>query len=224
MLKISDAWKTAYPDARLGLLVMRDVINPPQHAGLEEHRKALNAELRARYAGQERPALLTNPVLKAYETYYKRFKKTYHVQLQLESILFRGTSIPRVAALVEAMFMAEMDTLLLTAGHDLDALVLPITLDVTQGDEPYTLLRGVEQATKAGDMLIRDGAGIISSVLYGPDERTQISARTKNVIFTVYVPAGIAETAIDQHLQAIQQNVLLIAPRAQTEMLQVLGS
>lgn len=223
MLKISDAWKTAYPDAHFGVLVMRDVINPPQHAGLEERRKALNAELRARYAGQDRPALLTNPVLQAYETYYKRFKKTYHVQLQLESILFRGTSIPRVAVLVEAMFMAEMDTLLLTAGHDLDALQLPITLDVTPGDEPYTLLRGVEQATKAGDMLIRDGAGIISSVLYGPDERTQIAARTKNVIFTVYAPAGIDENAIVQHLQAIQQNVLLIAPRAQTELLQVFG-
>jgi len=224
MFQVSGAWKTAYPETNLGVLVMRNVINPPQHAGLEERRQALNAELRTRYAGQDRPALLTNPILQAYETYYKRFKKTYHVQLQLESILFRGTSIPRVAALVEAMFMAEMDTLLLTAGHDLDALQLPLTLDVTPGDETYTLLRGVEQATKAGDMLICDGQGIISSILYGPDARTQINPRTKNVIFTVYAPAGIDKLAIEQHLQAIQGNVLLIAPRAQTEMLKIFSS
>ena len=224
MFQLSDAWKTAYPDAHLGVLVMRNVINPPQHAGLEKQRISLNSKLRARYEGQDRPALLlTKPVLQAYEAYYKRFKKTYHIQLQLESILFRGTSIPRAAALVEAMFMAEMDTLLLTAGHDLDALQLPLTLDVTPGDETYTLLRGVEQATKAGDMLIRDGQGIISTTQYGPDARTQIAARTKNVIFTVYAPAGIDEPAIVQHLEAIQANVLLIAPRAQTEMLQIFG-
>ena len=74
---------------------------------------------------RDRPALLSHPVLQAYDAYYRQFKKTYHVQLQLESILFKGKSIPSVAALVEAMFMAEMNDLLLTAGHDLDALHLP---------------------------------------------------------------------------------------------------
>lgn len=224
MIQITDAWKTAYPDAHLGVLIMRNVINPPHHAGLETQKAALEAQLRERFAGQDKAALVQQPVLQAYEAYYKRFKKTYHVQLQLESILFKGKSIPSVAALVEAMFMAEVGNLLLTAGHDLDALQLPLTLDVTPGDESYALLRGVEQATKAGDMLIRDGEGIISSVLYGPDARTQITARTKNVIFTVYAPAGIDESVTRQHLQAIQQNVLLIAPRAQTELLDVFGS
>jgi DNA/RNA-binding domain of Phe-tRNA-synthetase-like protein len=162
--------------------------------------------------------------LQAYEAYYHRFKKTYHVQLQLESILFKGKSIPSVAALVEAMFMAEMDNLLLTAGHDLDALQLPVRLDVAEENERYILLRGLEQETKAGDMLIRDGAGIISSILYGPDQRTQITARTKNVMFTVYAPAGIDEPTLIQHLLEIQKNVALIAPRTRVEMLKVFGA
>jgi len=221
MFQLSDAWKSAYPAAHLGVLVMRNVINPPHHAGLEMKKTALETELRARFAGQARADLLQHPVLQAYEAYYKQFKKTYHVQLQLESILFKGKNIPSVAALVEAMFMAEMDTLLLTAGHDLDTLQLPLTLDVTPGDETYTLLRGSEQATKAGDMLIRDGAGIISSILYGPDARTQFNPQTKNAIFTVYVPAGIDIQIVERHLQTIRSNVLLIAPRAQTELLQV---
>jgi len=41
--------------------------------------------------------LLEHPILKAYQEYYRRFKKTYHVQLQLESLLFKGKSIPSVA-------------------------------------------------------------------------------------------------------------------------------
>lgn len=224
MFQISDSWKNIYPQAHAGVLVMRGVINPPHHAGLELQKTMLEEQIRARFAGQERPQIGQNPVLQAYEAYYKQFKKTYHVQLQLESMLLKGKSIPSVAALVEAMFMAEMDDLLLTAGHDLDTLQLPITLEVARGSEQYITLRGLEQTLKTGDMFMRDGAGIISSIIYGPDQRTQISPRTKNVIFTVYAPTGIETLAVESHLQKIQQNVLTIAPRAHTELLSVFGA
>lgn len=135
MFQVSDLWKTTYPTAHAGLLVMREVINPPHHAELEKRKAALEEELRARFAGQDRAALLSHPILQAYDAYYRQFKKTYHVQLQLELIFFKGKSIPSVAALVEAMFMAEVDTLLLTAGHDLDTLHLPLILDAAQGTE-----------------------------------------------------------------------------------------
>jgi DNA/RNA-binding domain of Phe-tRNA-synthetase-like protein len=223
MFQVSEAWKTKFPTAHAGVLVLREVINPPRHAGLDEQKSSLEKQLRIRFAGQERADIVQQPVMQAYDAYYREFKKTYHVQLQLESILFKGKAIPSVAALVEAMFMAEMDNLLLTAGHDLDVLQLPVSLDVAGESERYTVLRGVEQETKAGDMLIRDGAGIISSILYGPDQRTQISARTKNVLFTVYAPAGIDEPTILEHLLTIQKNVLIIAPRAKVEMLSVFG-
>ncbi|HEY9152741.1 MAG TPA: phenylalanine--tRNA ligase beta subunit-related protein [Anaerolineales bacterium] len=224
MFQLSDSWKATYPNAHAGVLVMREVINHPHHAGLEKRKAALEEELRARFAGQDRGALLSNPILQAYDAYYRQFKKTYHVQLQLESILFKGKPIPGVAALVEAMFMAEMNDLLLTAGHDLDSLHLPLTLDVAQGTETYTLLRGELQIPKANDMLIRDSEGIISSIIYGPDQRTQITAQTRNVIFTTYAPSGINEEAVMNHLKQIQQNVEAIAPNAKVEMLKVFGA
>ena len=42
--------------------------------------------------------------------------------------------------------------------------------------------------------------------------------------FTVYAPPGIGEEAVYSHLQDIRQNVLLVAPQAQTEALQVYGT
>jgi DNA/RNA-binding domain of Phe-tRNA-synthetase-like protein len=223
MFQISESWKKSYPAAHAGVLVMRGVINPPKHTELEKRKAALEEKIRARFAGQERPQIAAHPVLRAYEAYYKRFNKTYHVQLQLESILLKGKSIPGVAALVEAMFMAEMDDLLLTAGHDLDALQLPLTLSAAQGGETYVTLRGFEQVLKAGDMFIADSAGILSSIIYGPDARTQISPRTRNVLFTVYAPEGIDPALVEAHLRNIEKNVLVIAPRAQTELLSVFG-
>jgi len=117
--------------------------------------------------------------------------------------------------------MAEMQDLLLTAGHDLDGLSLPLTLDVATGTERYTLLRGEEQTLKAGDMMIRDGKGIISSIIYGPDQRTQITPATRNVVFTVYAPPRINERTVSDHLQHIKENIMIFAPQAQVELLSV---
>ena len=221
MLEVTSAWKSAYPNAHAGVLVMRSVVNPSHHPVLESRKKGLEERLRTHFSGQNRAAIASHPVLKAYSEYYRRFKKTYHIQLQLESIALKGKSIPSVAALVEAMFMAEMQDLLLTAGHDLDILRLPLTLDAATGSERYTLLRGDEQMLKAGDMLIRDQEGVISSIVYGPDRRTQITPETRNVVFTVYAPPGIETQTVATHLDHLKENVMVFAPQAQVELLNV---
>ncbi len=223
LFEVTDAWKSVFPQAHAGVLVMKDVLNPASHAGLERSRESLMEELRLRYGHLDRSQLQSLPSLQVYEAYYKRFKKTYHVQLQLESIVFKGKSIPGVAALVEAMFMAEVRNMLLTAGHDLDALQLPVRLDVTKGDEVYTLMHGQPQRVKAGDMMISDGIGIMSNIIYGPDQRTRIQPGTRNVIYTTYAPAGISVQAVTEHLLNIEGYVRLFSSHARTEMLQVFG-
>ena len=224
MFNVTDAWKVTYPEAHAGILVMQAANNPATHPELERLKRGLESQLRVQFAGRDRKALETFTTIPAYTTYYKPFKKTYHVQAQLESIVFKGKSIPSVAALVEAMFMAEIKNLLLTAGHDFDLLQLPLTLGVARGSERYTLLRGEEQTLKAGDMLMADQAGVISSIIYGPDQRTQISAETRNVLFAVYAPAGIEATIVQAHLQDIRNYVLIVSPDATVQTLQVFGA
>jgi DNA/RNA-binding domain of Phe-tRNA-synthetase-like protein len=223
LFEVTKEWKTAFPGAHAGVLAMRNVTNPASHADLERHKNELVQELRTHYGGLNRSRLEKLPELQVYGDYYKRFKKTYHVQLQLESILFKGKSIPNVAGLVEAMFMAEVKNQFLTAGHDLDSLQLPLRLDVTTGNETYTLMRGEVQQVKPGDMMILDGQGIISNIIYGPDQRSQIKPTTRNVVYTTYAPAGINNLAVADHLRDIEQYIRLFAPDAQTELLQVFG-
>jgi DNA/RNA-binding domain of Phe-tRNA-synthetase-like protein len=224
LFEITDAWTAAYPDAHAGILAMRGVENPIVHAELERRKWALEAELRAQFAGRDRKALEALPTMQAYHAYYKPFNKTYHVLGQLESIVFKGRTIPSVAALVEAMFMAEVKNGLLTAGHDLDRLQLPVTLDVARGRECYTVLRGQEQVLKPGDMFMADRAGVMSSILYGPDQRTQIRSQTRNVLFAVYAPAGIDPGTVQMHLRDIRDHVRLVSPTGRVELLQVFGS
>lgn len=221
MFEVTLAWKATYPEAHVGVLVMRSVSNPAHNPDLESQKVALEEQLRAQFSGQDRATIASHPVLQAYAEYYRRFKKTYHIQLQLESIVLKGKSIPGVAALVESMFMAEMQDLLLTAGHDLDVLRLPLTLDVATGTEQYTLLRGDNQLLKAEDMMISDREGVISSIIYGPDQRTQITPNTRNVVFTAYAPRGIEEQTVVNHLTHIRDNVLIFAPQAEVALLEV---
>jgi DNA/RNA-binding domain of Phe-tRNA-synthetase-like protein len=203
---------------------MRNIANPAEHAALDERKLALEDELRARWAGGDRAAIKALPVIGAYDRYYRKFKKTYHVRLQLESVALKGRPIPRVAALVESMFMAELKNLLLTAGHDLDAVEGPVTLDVSDGTQRYELMNGSEQQTAEGDMTISDSHGVISSIIYGPDRRTRIGPGTRSTLFTVYAPEGVGEQAVRGHLGDIRDNVLLVAPDGQTEALEVAGA
>ena len=224
MFIVSEAWKRAYPGAAVGVLVVRNVLNPQRHASLDKRKEELEDRLRSRFSTYDRAALKALPTIQAYNAYYKHYKKTYHVQLQLESVVFKGKPIPRVAALVEVMFVAELKNLLLTAGHDLDAVQMPVKLDVAEGSERYIRLNGQEQELKPGDMMIADAQGVISCVLYGPDRRTRITPETRQALFTIYAPPGIGEQAVHDHLQDIQANVLLVAPQADVELLEVYGT
>lgn len=223
MIIISDKIKKIYPEALLGILVIRSVGNPNQHKELDRCKLELENNLREKYAGigLDKTYLKNMEPIKTYSDYYKRFKKTYHVLLQLESIVFKNKSIPKVASLVEAMFMAELKNFLLTAGHNLDAIDIPIKLDVASGGEKYTLLNGQEKELLSGDMMISDSQGIISSIIYGPDKRTQITPDIQNVLFTVYAPPGIESPKVFLHLQDIQNYVHIIAPESEVELLKV---
>ena len=221
MLIISDEIKKVYPEALLGILAIRNVCNPKKHEELDRCKLELENNLREKYAGLDKAYLKNMEPIKTFSDYYKRFKKTYHVLLQLESIVFKNKSIPKVASLVEAMFMAELKNLLLTAGHDLDAIDLPIKLDVSSGGEKYIQLSGQEKELIPNDMMVSDLQGIISSIIYGPDKRTQIKPDTRNVLFVVYAPPGIEKTKVFQHLQDIQKYVHIIAPKSEIELLKV---
>lgn len=217
VLVATDAWRSAFRGAVVGALVMRAVRNPEQSAALELEKRRLESRLRAAAGSSSCGGRGVDRVARAYVDYYRSRGKTYQVKAQRESVALKGKPIPSRAALVEAMFMAELDNLILTAGHDLDALAAPVRVDTTADGDRYLLLNGTEAVLERGDMMMVDGSGIISSVLRGPDRRTRITQRTRSVLFAAYAPAGIDEDAVSAHLEEIRTNVQLVAPDAKTE-------
>jgi DNA/RNA-binding domain of Phe-tRNA-synthetase-like protein len=219
LFTVSDQWRHTYPGAIAGILSMIDAANGPAHGEFAATKKALEKELRSRW--EDRQALKNDPVIIAYQDYYKRFKKTYHILLQVESVAIRGREIPQVGVLVEAMFMAELKNRILTAGHDASYLAWPIRVELATGQETLHGLGGQVSHLKPNDMYMTDGQGVLSAVIYGAQERSRIRPSTNKVIYTVYAPPGVSAQAVDEHLSDIQSFVKLAAPGARREFCQI---
>jgi DNA/RNA-binding domain of Phe-tRNA-synthetase-like protein len=209
-------WRRTFPDASVGCLLMHGVRNAERHPALDRRLSKLQTDLRERYASADRATLASLPVVRAYQAHYRPFGQTYHVLRQLESVALKGRDLPSPGgALVSAMFAAELSSLLLTAGHDADALAWPLLVDCSKAGDRFVGINGQERELKPGDMLMRDGLGIISAVLNGPDQRTRLSESTTSALFVTYAPAGISPTDVHGHLDQIAELVRLGDPGAE---------
>ena len=210
-------WRTAHRGAVIGLLELSSVDNTHQSLPLNDRKRETETRLSERYRGFARSDFLELPVMAAYARYYKRFGKTYHVLLQIESIVQKGKRLPKVSALVDANFIAEMDTLVLTAGHDVGKLQGSICIDVAQDGDGLTQMTGTAKAIPAGDMIMRDGQGVCCSIIYGQDNRSPISAETSHVLFVAYAPVGVPADTVEAHLLLVEGHVRSVSPRAVLE-------
>jgi len=215
MFMVSERWANAYPDAMVAVLVVRQATNVREHPELEGRKRALEAELASRFSNPD--DIKASKAIQAYTAYYKRFEKTYHLAQQLKTVAVKRRRLPTVSGLVDVMFVAEMTHLLLTAGHDLAAVVPPVRLDIGTGAEEYVKMNEEPQVAKAGDMMVVDGRGILSTVIHGPDYRSRITERTSDVLYVVYAPDGITRDDVCGHLRDIKENILLFSPSALIE-------
>jgi DNA/RNA-binding domain of Phe-tRNA-synthetase-like protein len=224
MLAISgtDAWRAGHPGAVIGLLEMAGLVNAGASPPLNKRKREIEAGLRDRYQRFTRREFLALPAMADYDRYYTRFNKTYHVQLQLESIVLKGKRLPDVSPAVDANFMAEVETLVLTAGHDADKLCGPIVIDVSRDGEQMTQMNGAPRIIRAGDMIMRDAEGIRCSIIYGQDARSPISPATSRVLYVAYAPGGVTADLVERQLQRIEEHLRLVSPDVTTEQRRLL--
>ena len=206
------AWHTAHPGATIGLLELSGIKQPESSPRLDEHKREVEARLRERYQGSTRKTILSDPVMGTYDRYYRRFNKTYHVLQQVESIALKGKDLPNVCPLVDAVFASEVETFVLTAGHDADRLLPPILIDISQEGEQIMHMDGTVKAVKAGDMVMRNSEGISCSILNGQCKRSPITSETSHVLYVAYAPLGVPLEAVETQLKGIQANIRLFSP------------
>jgi DNA/RNA-binding domain of Phe-tRNA-synthetase-like protein len=224
MLDISatDEWRSAHPGAAIGILEISGIDNSHPSSSLQERKCEVVVELRERYRGFTRQDFLALPEMAAYGNYYKRFDKTYHVQLQVESIVLKGKNLPDVSPLVDANFMAEVETFVLTAGHDVMKLHGSISMDVSREGDQMTQMNGGLKELRTGDMVMRDDDGICCSILYGQDNRSPITPLTNHALYIAYAPPGVSHDLVEEQLGKIEGHIRLFFPTVKVEQHQLI--
>ena len=178
-------------------------------------------EIRSRYSHLDRAGLKALPTIKAYVTYYKKFGCSYHVLGQLESALSGKRKPHGKTGLLTAMFLTELEGMLLTAAHDLSALQPPLELKVSSGLETFRSISGRTVQTVQGDLMVCGGKAILSSILRGPDYDHRITAYSTDVVFTLYGVEGVQTSSLQESMQRLSERIRSFSPDARTAHLQV---
>lgn len=222
MLIMENSVQAAYPGAKMGLLQVTG-IRAQSTGGEAEATGALEA-LRRRHAGLNRAQLKALHPADAYIAYFRLFGQGYPVLSQLESVLAGKKELPAAQPLRAAMFLTELESMLLMAGHDAASLRFPLRLAIAEGTESYRSISGKETAAVPGDMLLCDAQGPISSILRGPDERTRLTDTTTEALFTIYAPPGVTTEEIHCALMALEGRIRRFSPDAETVLRKVYES
>lgn len=196
-VNISNDLSKYFPNLKVATMELRNLENKKLDESLEKEKRAIESEIR-----DNAKDYLESETIKKYNQFFKKFEKKYPIEYQIKSIA-SGKSFPSQYTVVEAMFMAELKNMYLTAGHDLDLIKGGLNTKITNGSEEYVNISGKEMKLKLEDITTEDEFGIISSVLFGPDKRTMITEKTKNYLFFAYYPYGEDNTKIRNHFEDI---------------------
>ena len=211
---ISDEIIEKYPNTSFGLMSAYHLDSGPDQQAWEKLRdEEINAFRSSLPDFDRKKAALTQP-LAGYMQYYKRFKKTYPVLLQMESVLLKQKDLHSASLAVEVMFLAEVKNGLLVAGHDLAELSGDYALKVAKGDEELMVVSGQCRKLKEGDIFMADGRRILSSVLEGQDFQSRLTENSSEAIYCVYGMEGVGPEQFEKFFQDLKRYIQVAFPSA----------
>ena len=150
-----------------------------------------------------------------YFRFFRKFKKTFPVMMQFESVLLKGREFPKSNAVTAVPFLAELETHVLTGTHDVEQLLGPAELYLAQAKEPFTGLRGDLVHTYPGDLCARDEGGIIFSMIAGADARTCARQTSRHVFYPVFGVPGQDPAALRPMQERLAEYARILAPDAE---------
>lgn len=176
----------------------------PGKKDVHETVERIREELTSLYGSLERKELKQLEMFRPYVAHFKSFKKTYHLFLQLESFVHKQRPLPFIHPMVSAYFLTELETGVLASAHDSDSLSPGFRLKEAAGDETLTLLNGEERLSPAGDAVLEDQTGLLTSVIQGQDRRTVIGPKARRGTVFVYGPPGASTAALEKALDVFR--------------------
>ena len=179
-----DARKMGFVDVRYPAQSEWDI------EGFEAFKAKTLDEIRAEGADYDRETVFRQH---PYFRYYRKFKKSYPVMMQVESFLLKGRPFPEGEYINAVAFLTELKTHILLGTHDADCIEGPVVLYSESEKTPFTGMINPDSHSYPGDLTGRDDKGVIISMIAGADDRTCIHEDTDHVVYLIFALPDIAE-------------------------------
>ena len=170
-------------------------------------------KIKEKYGDYERKALFgENP----YYRYFKKYKKTYPVMQELESLLLKGRPFPSGNPINEIAFITELKTQRLIGSHDIDRMTGDMELFCPDSKIDFEGMGGRDVHTYPGDVTCRDNEGIFCGMIGGADNRTCLKPGSNHIAYLVFGTVDTTEDEISDLEDALLEYVKALAPNAVT--------
>ena len=196
----------------LGILEVKYPVEGCGRAALHALVERELAALRERYADYDRKAVFgENP----YFRFFRKFKKTYPVMQQFETVMFKGRPFPEEDPVTAVPFLLELTTFVLSGTHDIDRIDGPLTIFTPDAKLPFDGMRGDSTHTYPNDICGRDETGIIFSMIAGADARTCARQTSRHVFYPVFGVPGQDPAALRPMQERLAEYARILAPDAE---------
>ena len=152
-----------------------------------------------------------------YFRYFRKFKKTYPVMMQVESFLLKGRPFPEGKYINAVAFLTELKTRILMGTHDAERVEGDIVIYTETEKVPFPSIHGSEGHSYPGDTTGRDDGGVIISMIAGADSRTCLQDDSTHVLYLAFGTPSTSKEVLDEVLDQAEEYVKTLAPNAATE-------
>jgi DNA/RNA-binding domain of Phe-tRNA-synthetase-like protein len=185
--RIDEAFRSLFPEARIGLVVASGIDNRRSHAESARELELAVAETAASTGDAD---LASHPAVAPRREAYRRFgvKPSAH-RSSIEGLLraSRSRGVPSINPLVDLYNAVSLRHLLPCGGEDLDAIQGDLRLTVATGGESFVPLGGSEELPPpTGEVVYADDAGIVCRAWnWREAERTKLTGATTRAVLVI---------------------------------------
>jgi DNA/RNA-binding domain of Phe-tRNA-synthetase-like protein len=205
-LTLTPEFLAVFPEAVVGIAVVRGIDNSGEDAALSEALRRAEAGLETRLGGAP---LAEHPRLAVWREAYRKFgAKPKDHPSSIENLVRRarkGQSLPHINRVVDIYNAVSLERLLPAGAEDLDAVEGDVELAIAGESEPPVRLLGEPEARapRPGEVIYRDRAGALCRRWNWKEaDRTKLTEKTSHALVVV---EGLPPIGRDEVRSAVEE-------------------
>ena len=202
-MKVDLSVKEKYPEFVTGYIIARGVKVEKAVSGLEEVKRKVFSELKAKYGTV---SLTEISEVEIYREFYKAMGvDPSKLRPPTEYLLRKALDgrFPAINNLVDSCLLATIKHWIVVGVYDLDSIKGEPKVTLTSKIEKFETIDGKQVTPVVGEVILKDSVKIISAYTAGDAKASMVTPKTKNALIIAWNAPGISKSKVEEALATI---------------------